>query len=222
MFTYAAVNGNFLIVIFYLNSSSGGKSPQTEATSPTGSISSSGSWWGSWLDTAKSRSASVLEAVKNDLTELTTAVKTEATSATEALGRSLSLSEPDSTVGAMKKSFSSFLGQVSEALVPSLEEEEEGVDVLITHEGTDDLTGFHRHLAELQSLETTYLEEPSDELSEKYKRWMEVVEQEQFTEPRLARHLASSAILNDQYCALVPGRVAHMDFWKRYFILFFI
>ncbi|XP_055527788.1 BSD domain-containing protein 1-like, partial [Wyeomyia smithii] len=197
-------------------SSSGGKSPQTDAASPTGSMSGSESWWGSWLDTAKSRSASVLEAVKNDLTELTTAVKTEATSATEALGRSLSLNEPDSTVGAMTKSFSSFLGQVTEALVPALEEEEEGVDVLITHEGADDLTGFHRHLAELQSLETTYLEEPSDELSEKYKRWMEVVEQEQFTEPRLARHLASSAILNDQYYMLVPGRVAHMNFWKRY------
>ncbi|XP_058461755.1 BSD domain-containing protein 1-like [Malaya genurostris] len=197
-------------------SSTGDKSPEMEATSPTGSASGSGSWWGSWLDSAKSRSASVLEAVKNDLTELTTVVKTEATSATEALGRSLSLSEPDSTVGAMKKSFSSFLGQVTEALVPSLEEEEEGEDVLITHEGADGLTGFHRHLAELQSLETTYLEEPADELSEKYKRWMEVVEQEQFTEPRLARHLASSMILNDQYCMLVPSRVAHMDFWKRY------
>ncbi|XP_058830188.1 BSD domain-containing protein 1-like [Topomyia yanbarensis] len=197
-------------------SSTGDKSPEKEATSPTGSTSGSGSWWGSWLDTAKSRSASVLEAVKNDLTELTTAVKTEATSATEALGRSLSLGEPDSTVGAMKKSFSSFLGQVTEALVPSLEEEEEGEDVLITHEGADGLTGFHRHLAELQSLETTYLDEPSDELSEKYKRWMEVVEQEQFTEPRLARQLSSSTILNDQYCMLVPNRVPHTTFWKRY------
>ncbi|XP_065085966.1 BSD domain-containing protein 1-A-like [Ochlerotatus camptorhynchus] len=199
-------------------SSVGDKSPEKEATSPTGSMSGSGggSWWGSWLDTAKSKSASVLEAVKNDLTELTTVVKTEATSATEALGRSLSLNEPDSTVGAMKKSFSSFLGQVTEALVPTLDEEEEGEDVLITHEGTDELNGFYKHLAELQSMEGTYLEEPSDELSEKYKRWMEVVEQEQFTEPRLARHLASSTILNEQYTALVPSKVAHMDFWKRY------
>lgn len=195
----------------------GDKSPEKVATSPTGSTSSAGgSWWGSWLDTAKSKSASVLEAVKNDLTELTTVVKTEATSATEALGRSLSLTEPDSTVGAMKKSFSSFLGQVTEALVPSLEEEEEGEEVLITEEGAETLTGFYKHLAELQSMDTTYLEEPADELSEKYKRWMEVVEQEQFTEPRLARHLASSTILNEQYVALVPSKVAHMDFWKRY------
>lgn len=199
-------------------SSTGDKSPEKEATSPTGSTSGSGgsSWWGSWLDTAKSKSASVLEAVKNDLTELSTVVKTEATSATEAIGRSLSLNEADSTVGAMKKSFSSFLGQVTEALVPTLDEEEEGEDVLITHEGTEGLNGFYKHLAELQSMEGTYLEEPSDELSEKYKRWMEVVEQEQFTEPRLARHLASSTILNDQYTALVPSKVAHMDFWKRY------
>lgn len=202
-------------------SSTGDKSPDKEATSPTGSVGSGsggggGSWWGSWLDTAKSKSASVLEAVKNDLTELTTAVKTEATSASEALGRSLSLNEPDSTVGAMKKSFSTFLGQVTEALVPTLDEEEEGEDVLITHEGTEELNGFYKHLAELQSMEGTYLEEPSDELSEKYKRWMEVVEQEQFTEPRLARHLVSSTILNEQYTALVPSKVAHMDFWKRY------
>lgn len=157
----------------------------------------------------------MLEAVKNDLTELSSAVKSEATNATEALGRTLSLNEPDSTVGAMKKSFSSFLGQVTEALVPSLDEEEEAEDVLITYEATETMTGFYKHLADLQSMDSTYLEEPSDELCEKYKRWMEVVEQEQFTEPRLARHMAKSTILNEKYAAFVPSKVAHMDFWKR-------
>ncbi|XP_052902193.1 BSD domain-containing protein 1-A-like [Anopheles moucheti] len=187
-------------------------------TSPTGSTASasSSSWWGSWIDTARTKSASVLEAVKNDLTELTTVVKTEASSATEALGRSLSLGEPDSTVGAMKKSFSSFLGQVTEALVPSLEEDEETEAVLITADGTLTLTGFYKHLAEMQANNDTYMEEPADELREKYKRWMEVVEQEQFTEPRLAKHLASSTILNEKYVTLVPAKVAHMNFWKRY------
>nr|XP_040231301.2 BSD domain-containing protein 1-like [Anopheles coluzzii] len=186
--------------------------------SPTGSTASasSSSWWGSWIDTARTKSASVLEAVKNDLTELTTVVKTEASSATEALGRSLHLGEPDSAVGAMKKSFSSFLGQVTEALVPSLEEDEETEAVLITADGTLTLTGFYKHLAELQANDDTYLEEPADELREKYKRWMEVVEQEQFTEPRLAKHLASSTILNEKYVALVPAKIAHMNFWKRY------
>uniref|UniRef100_A0A2M4A2W6 BSD domain-containing protein n=1 Tax=Anopheles triannulatus TaxID=58253 RepID=A0A2M4A2W6_9DIPT len=200
---------------------SGPASPKKSAaspTSPTGSTTSAGSssWWGSWIDTARTKSASVLEAVKNDLTELSTVVKSEATSASEALGRTLHIGEPDSTVGAMKKSFSSFLGQVTEALVPSLEEDEETEAVLITADGTVTLTGFHKHLAELQAREDTYVEEPADELREKYKRWMEVVEQEQFTEPRLSKHLASSTILNEKYVALVPSRVAHMEFWKRY------
>uniref|UniRef100_A0A182RAQ8 BSD domain-containing protein n=1 Tax=Anopheles funestus TaxID=62324 RepID=A0A182RAQ8_ANOFN len=187
-------------------------------TSPTGSTASasSSSWWGSWIDTARTKSASVLEAVKNDLTELSTVVKTEASSATEALGRTLNLGEPDSAVGAMKKSFSSFLGQVTEALVPTLEEDEETEAVLITADGTLTLTGFYKHLAEMQANNDTYLEEPADELREKYKRWMEVVEQEQFTEPRLAKHLASSTILNEKYVTLVPAKVAHMNFWKRY------
>ncbi|XP_053679679.1 BSD domain-containing protein 1-like [Anopheles nili] len=186
--------------------------------SPTGSTASasSSSWWGSFIDTARTKSASVLEAVKNDLTELSTVVKSEASSATEALGRTLNLGEPDSTVGAMKKSFSSFLGQVTEALVPSLEEDEETEAVLITADGTITLTGFYKHLAELQAKDDTYLDEPADELREKYKRWMEVVEQEQFTEPRLAKHLNSSTILNEKYVTLVPGKVAHMNFWKRY------
>uniref|UniRef100_A0A182SMD8 BSD domain-containing protein n=1 Tax=Anopheles maculatus TaxID=74869 RepID=A0A182SMD8_9DIPT len=116
----------------------------------------------------------------------------------------------------MKKSFSSFLGQVTEALVPSLEEDEETEAVLITADGTLTLTGFYKHLAEMQANDDTYLEEPADELREKYKRWMEVVEQEQFTEPRLAKHLASSTILNEKYVTLVPAKVAHMNFWKRY------
>uniref|UniRef100_A0A182JW41 BSD domain-containing protein n=1 Tax=Anopheles christyi TaxID=43041 RepID=A0A182JW41_9DIPT len=195
-----------------------GKVSTDAPISPTGSTASasSSSWWGSWIDTARTKSASVLEAVKNDLTELTTVVKTEASSASEALGRSFHLGEPDSAVGAMKKSFSSFLGQVTEALVPSLEEDEETEAVLITADGTLTLTGFYKHLAELQANSDTYLEEPADELREKYKRWMEVVEQEQFTEPRLAKHLGSSTILNEKYVTLVPAKVAHMNFWKRY------
>ncbi|XP_050092947.1 BSD domain-containing protein 1-A-like [Anopheles aquasalis] len=194
------------------------KKSAASPASPTGSTTSGGSssWWGSWIDTARTKSASVLEAVKNDLTELSTVVKSEASSASEALGRTLHLGEPDSTVGAMKKSFSSFLGQVTEALVPSLEDDEETEAVLITADGTVTLTGFHKHLAELQAREETYIEEPADELREKYKRWMEVVEQEQFTEPRLSKHLASSTILNEKYVTLVPSRVAHMEFWKRY------
>ena len=158
----------------------------------------------------------MFEAVKNDLTELSSVVKTEASNAAHALEHSLSLNEPDSTVGVMKKSFSTFLGQVSEALVPSMEEDEDTEAVMITHDGQVTLTGFYKHLAELQSNDKTYLEEPVHELRENYHRWLEVIDQEQFTESRLARHLTSSTILNEMYLTLVPEKVAHMEFWKRY------
>lgn len=78
------------------------------------------------------------------------------------------------------------------------------------------LTGFQKHLAELQANEDTYVTEPSDDLVEKYQRWLQVVEQDQFTEQRLAKHLTSSQILNEKYLSLVPDSVPHMEFWKRY------
>lgn len=121
------------------------------------------------------------------------------------------------TVGNMKKSLSSFFGQVSDALIPALDDEQDQAEVvLITNDGQVTLTGFQRHLAGLQSEDNTYLTEPSDRLAENYQRWLEVTEQDQFTQSRLAKHLTSSEILNEKYLALVPERVTHMDFWQRY------
>lgn len=105
---------------------------------------------------------------------------------------------------------------MTEALNPTMLEEDDAETVLITKEGIVTLTGFHKHLAEMQTNDDTYLVEPCDELLEKYQRWMEVVDQDQFTEPRLAKQLTSSQILNEKYESLVPGKVVHMQFWQRY------
>lgn len=43
-----------------------------------------------------------------------------------------------------------------------------------------------------------------------------MTEQDQFTQNRLAKHLASSEILNEKYLSFVPEQVPHMEFWKRY------
>lgn len=153
----------------------------------------------------------MLEAVKKDLDELSTVVKEEAVAAGEVFG----LNQADSTVGAMKKSFSTFLGQMSEVLVPPMEDEEAEA-VMITKDGVITLTGFAKHLAELQANDATYLNEPDDTLASQYQRWLEVVEQDQFTESRLTKQLTMSQILNEKYLNLVPSKVAHMDFWKRY------
>lgn len=157
------------------------------------------------------QSKEVLEAVKKDLDELSTVVKEEAAAASEVLG----FNESESTVGAMKKSFSTFLGQMSEVLVPPMEDEE-AEPMMITKDGLVALTGFAKHLAELQINDATYLNEPDAMLASQYQRWLEVIEQDQFTEPRLTKQLTTSQILNDKYLALVPTKVAHMDFWKRY------
>lgn len=46
--------------------------------------------------------------------------------------------------------------------------------------------------------------------------WLECVDQDQFTQNQLARHLTSSEILNEKYLSLVPDKLPHMEFWKRY------
>lgn len=148
------------------------------------------------------QSASVLEAVKSDLNEITTAV-TESfqTAPTENDQEEKSTDSPQSnTVTFMKQSLSSFFGSVTDALIPQLDEEDVSEAVLITSDDTIVLSGFAKHLAELQSNDETFLEEPSktSELAEKYRMWLEIVEQDQFTQQRVNRMLESSEILNEK------------------------
>lgn len=142
-------------------------------------------------------------------------MRTEVTHAGSVIGETLKLDEPESTASTVKKSLSSFFEQVSEALVPSIEDDESEV-VMITSDGAVALTGFQKHLAELQANDATYLSAPNATLLENYQSWLEIVDQNQFTQNQLARHLASSEILNQKYLNLVPDKVPHMEFWKRY------
>lgn len=158
---------------------------------------------------------SVFEAVKRDLDEISSVVRTEVSHAGTVLNDTLKLDEPESTANTMKKSLSSFFGQVSEALVPSIEDDESEA-IIITSEGAITLTGFQKHLAELQANESTYLLPPDSTLQENYQRWLEIVDQDQFTQNQLARHLNNSEILNEKYLSLVPDQLPHMEFWKRY------
>lgn len=158
---------------------------------------------------------SVLEAVKRDLDEISTAVRSEVSHAGSVIGDTLKFDEAESTASTVKKSLSSFFEQVSEALVPSIEDDEAEA-VIITSEGAVTLTGFQKHLAELQGNDATFLTAPDETLQENYQRWLEIVDQNQFTQQQLARHLTTSEILNEKYTSLVPDQVSHMEFWKRY------
>lgn len=112
---------------------------------------------------------SVFEAVRRDLDEISTAVRTEVSHAGTVLNDTLKLDEPESTASTVKKSLSSFFGQVSEALVPSIEDDESEA-IIITSEGAVTLTGFQKHLAELQANDATYLSTPDASLQENYQR----------------------------------------------------
>lgn len=100
----------------------------------------------------------------------------------------------------LKQSLSSFFGSVTDALIPQLDEEDATEAVLITSDDTIVLTGFAKHLADLQNNDETYLEEPSktEDLAEKYRMWLEIVEQDQFTQQKVNKMLESSQILNEK------------------------
>lgn len=141
--------------------------------------------------------------MKNDINEITTAVSdTFHVTPTEDEPESSSPKHQQhpNTVNYMKQSISSFFGTVTDALIPQIDEEDVAEAVLITSDDTIVLTGFAKHLADLQNNDETFLEEPSKttEFAEKYKMWLEIVEQDQFTQQRVNKMLESSQILNEK------------------------
>lgn len=100
----------------------------------------------------------------------------------------------------ISSSISTFFGSVTDALIPQLDDEDASEAVLITNDDTVVLSGFTKHLAALQGNDETYLEEPSKtaELAEKYRMWLEIVEQDQFTQQRVDKMLEQSTILNEK------------------------
>lgn len=151
----------------------------------------------------------MLQAVKNDLEEITTAVTDtfniavpeddEDEKSPSTPTKSDESNSTTNTVNYVKHSLSSFFGSVTDALIPQIDEEDVSEAILITSDDTN-LTGFAIHLAKLQSDDETYLEEPSKntELAEKYRMWLEIVEQDQFTQQRVDKMLESSQILNEK------------------------
>lgn len=198
-------------------------------TTPSPSSNSNATWWGGWISQAKEKvklklmdefsliyschdfqSASVLEAVRNDLNEITTAV-TETLNLVPTDEELNNESEQDpageNSGGVnfthMKQSISSsistFFGSVTDALVPQLDEDDTSEAILISNDDSVVLTGFSKHLKELQENDETYLEEPSKTaLAEKYRMWLEIVEQDQFTQPRIEKMLQQSQVLNEK------------------------
>ncbi|XP_018564539.1 BSD domain-containing protein 1 isoform X6 [Anoplophora glabripennis] len=179
---------------------------------------SENNWFGSWLNAAKNKSTEVLEFVKKDLEEFGSAVKNEASNVVSSTGavleKTLKLDSPDSTASSMKRSFSSFLGQVNNVLNPSPDDSDTEIFIVENSE-TVKLTKLQKAIYDLQKDPNTFLCDPDADLSKQFHCWLEIID-DQLSDDRIAKHVNSSEVLKRQYAKLVPDIVEHQLFWKRY------
>ncbi|CAH3949099.1 BSD domain-containing protein 1-like [Pieris brassicae] len=189
----------------------------SNATTPTTEDRSSGNWWDSWLTSAKSKSAEVYTMVKKDLAEIGTAVKSEAShvfnSTSTAIGETWKMAVPEPQTNAMKKSISSFIGQVSTVLNPEPDDEDD-TEVILSSGDTTMLSTYKKELESLQRVDATYIV-PPDRLH--FTAWRESLETDDVISPVAAvKRLNNSPILKTQYEKLVPDACSHDEFWERY------
>lgn len=179
----------------------------------------SGGWWGSWITSAKSKSAEVYSMVKKDLDEIGTAVKCEAnhvfSTTSNVIGKTLKLDEPESTANVMKKSFSSFIGQVSSALSPIPYNDEDDTEIVFSSGDTTMLSTYKRELEALQRVDATFIVTADSPEFDAWKTTREGAE-EIITPQSAFRKMEDSPVLKSQYEKLVPDAVSHDEFWERY------
>ncbi|ERL88267.1 BSD domain-containing protein 1-A isoform X1 [Dendroctonus ponderosae] len=187
-------------------------------TNPAQTSSNEG-WFNSWLSAVKNKSTEVLEFVKKDLEEFGTAVKNEATSVVSSAGsvmeKTLSLESPDSTANTVKRSFSTFLGQMNTVLNPGPDDEDTEI-LIVENSETHQLNKLQQALYELQKDPDTYLSDPAPQLRKQYECWLEILEPDQLSDERIAKQVNSSEVLKQHYAKLVPEVLEHQLFWKRY------
>uniref|UniRef100_A0A0A9WID6 BSD domain-containing protein 1 n=1 Tax=Lygus hesperus TaxID=30085 RepID=A0A0A9WID6_LYGHE len=175
-----------------------------------------GNWWNSWVSSAKNKSVEVLEFVKKDINEISTAVKNEATLIAKDVKESLQLDKEDSTANTVKKSLSSFFEGLSEVLVPPVEDDSSYVPVIVKDGEPVQLTPLQLKFHQLISNDATFTEDVSEDQKEQFAAWLEVSQDSLTNVERLTNRLANNQILHDKYTTLVPEHVSHSEFWQRY------
>ncbi|CAG5055057.1 unnamed protein product [Parnassius apollo] len=189
------------------------------ASTPSQEEKPSGNWWDSWLSSAKTKSAEVYTMVKKDLDEIGTAVKCEAShvfsSTSNVLGKTFKLDVPESPANVMKKSFSTFIGQVSTVLNPEPDDEDD-TEVILSSGDTTMLSTYKKELEALQRVDATYIVPAYSPEFEAWRSSLENTEAGVITPSSAIKRLESNPILKGQYEKLVPDAVSHEEFWERY------
>ncbi|KAJ2941332.1 hypothetical protein O0L34_g3532 [Tuta absoluta] len=194
------------------------KSEEASASAAAGS-DASGNWWDTWLSSAKTKSAEVYSMVRKDLDEIGSAVKSEAnhvfSTTSTVIGKTLKLDVPESPANVMKKSFSSFIGQVSTALSPENDDEDD-TEVILSSGDTTMLSTYKKELEALQRVDATFI---VPAYSAEFDAWLASLEtggEPVIAPSSVAKRLDSSPLLKEQYNRLVPDAVTHEEFWERY------
>ncbi|KAM3961342.1 BSD domain-containing protein 1 [Aphomia sociella] len=191
----------------------------SEASTPKNEEKQSGNWWDSWITSAKTKSAEVYTMVKKDLDEIGSAVKSEAnhvfSTTSNVIGKTFKLDVPESPANAMKKSFSSFIGQVSTVLNPEPDDDDD-TEVILSSGDTTMLTTYKKELEALQRVDATFIVPACTPEFEAWRSSLENTEHGVISNTTAVRRLEASPVLKSQYERLVPDAVTHDDFWERY------
>lgn len=194
-------------------------SPSEEVPSSRQDEGQSGNWWDSWLSSAKSKSAEVYTMVKKDLDEIGTAVKSEAShvfsTTSTVIGKTLKLDVPESPANVMKKSLSSFIGQVSTVLNPEPDDEDD-TEVILSSGDTTMLSTYKKELEALQRVDATFIVPAYSPEFDAWRASLETTEAGVISLSSVAKRLDASPLLRSQYDKLVPDAVSHDEFWERY------
>ncbi|KAJ8710791.1 hypothetical protein PYW08_009306 [Mythimna loreyi] len=194
-------------------------SPNEAASTPRHDDKQAGNWWDTWISSAKSKSAEVYTMVKKDLDEIGTAVKSEAShvfsTTSTVIGKTFKLDVPESPANVMKKSLSSFIGQVSTVLNPEPDDEDD-TEVILSSGDTTMLSTYKKELEALQRVDATFIVPAYSPEFEAWRASLETNEAGLISLNAAGRRLEASPTLKAQYDKLVPDAVSHDDFWERY------
>ncbi|CAB3229714.1 unnamed protein product [Arctia plantaginis] len=157
--------------------------------------------------------------VKKDLDEIGTAVKSEAShvfsSTSNVIGKTLKLDVPESPANVMKKSLSTFIGQVSTVLNPEPDDEDD-TEVILSSGDTTMLSTYKKELEALQRVDATFIVPAYSPEFEAWRASLENTEAAVISLQGAGRRLETSPLLRSQYDKLVPDAVSHEEFWERY------
>ncbi|ELT88023.1 hypothetical protein CAPTEDRAFT_225535 [Capitella teleta] len=172
-------------------------------------------WWGGWLQTAKEKSASAYEFVKNDLAEFTNTVQTDTVTAADSVKQNINHTNASAATERVKRGMSSLLQGITRVLTIPPDDDDDQVDGA---SGTSPQHLFDRARARLHAIQLdsgTYCTEPSGP-PEKYEEWLQEFDLES-KKGDISQLLVAHEEVRALYTQIVPSTVSHADFWSRYY-----